>query len=106
MHKLKSFPPKHPSAVLDYVFDWASEKNNSGSTDWLEDGSVITDYAVVAEEGIVIESDELINEGTAVRVWLSGGTIDVDYKVSCSIVTNSTPPREDTRTAIVPVKIR
>ena len=106
MHKLKSFPPKHPTAKLDYVFDWAPERNDTGPTNWLEDGSIITDYAIIAEDGIVVESHGLINEASAVRVWISGGSIGVDYEVSCSIMTSSSPAREDTRTVIIPVRER
>lgn len=79
---------KDPDAVLDYVFDWSS---------WLDDTDTISSYTVTAESGLTVDSDS--NTTTAVTVWLSGGTANTDYEVTCSIVTAD--GREDDRTAVI-----
>lgn len=104
MPTYKSFPPKHPTAKLDYVFDWAALKNHRGLTNWLREGETIVSYTVSDPEGIDKVSDELIDDDTAVIVWFDNGTVDEDYTVSCSILTNQ--EREDTRSAKIPVRSR
>jgi len=99
-----SFPPKHPTSKLDYVFDWAPLTNNRGLTDWLQEGETILSYTIIVPEGIDKISDELIDNATAVIVWLDNGSVGEDYLIQCNIVTNQ--EREDTRTAILPVKNR
>lgn len=103
MIKVHQFPPKDPSAVLDYKFDWASKTNNTGLTDWLSDGETILGYNVTVTSGITKVSDSLSDDGTSVVVWLSGGTDDSDYTVTCQI---QTATRTDERSAIVPVRNR
>ena len=104
MPQFNSFPPKHPTASLDYLFDWAPASNNRGVSDWLQEGEVITSYTVTVPEGIDKISDQLTDESTSVTVWLESGTVGDDYTISCSIVTNQN--REDTRTVILPVRNR
>jgi hypothetical protein len=103
MPQYKSFPPKHPTAKLDYVFDWAPLKNNRGLSDWLGEGETIVSYTVTVPTGIDKVSDALIEEGTSVIVWLDNGTAGTEYLITCNIVTQT---REDTRTAILPVQYR
>jgi len=99
-----TLPPKDPSAKLDYIFDWAAERNNRDLSDWLLPDETIVDMEVTAETGITIVSSSRIDDDTAVLVWLSGGSDGEEYKISCKITTSL--EREDSRTAIVPVKIR
>lgn len=95
---MKSFN-KDPDAVLDYLFDWRSSTNGNGGTDWLESGETISARTVTADTGITIDSNELANSSTSVRVWLSSGTAGRQYKVACEITTSSN--RTDERTMII-----
>lgn len=102
MSEFKTFPPKHPTAKLDYIFDWAPKRNNTGVSDWLKDGETILSYTLVVPENITKVSDNAAFENSAIVVWLSGGTVNTDYNISCSIVTNL--GREDTKTATVQIR--
>jgi len=104
MTQYKQFPPKHPTAKLDYIFDWASLKNNRGLTDWLQEGEFISSYSVTVPEGIDKLSDALVDGNTAILIWLDNGVLDEDYLIQCNIETNQ--QRQDTRSAIVPVRNR
>lgn len=104
MSEFQSFPPKHPTAILDYLFDWASRRNDLGLTDWLAEEETIVSYTVTVDDGLEKVSDQLVNDNTSVLIWLDGGTEGTTYKVSCSIVTNQ--GRQDTRTATILVKNR
>ena len=95
------FPPKDPAEKLDYVFDWAAEKNNNGMTNWLQDDETIESYTVNASTGITIVTSSLINSNTSVLVWISGGEDGTDYTITCEITTAS---RTGVRRAILPVK--
>lgn len=104
MPQFKVFPPKDPEAELDYIFDWAAASNNNGLTDWLREGEIILTYSVEVPDGLNLVSDDLINDGTAVLVWLDGGDINVEYVIKCSIETNQ--DRTDVRRASLTVKER
>jgi hypothetical protein len=81
---------KDPQAALDYVFDWS---------EWLEAGEEIASATITVSAGITIEST--INGSSRVTVWVSGGIYRITpaYKITCHIITNSSPiPREDDRT--------
>lgn len=104
MSQQKSFPPKDPEAKLDYIFDWAPAKNNRGLTDWLREGETIASHTVVVPEGIDKVSDSIIDDNTAVVVWIEGGTTGESYLIRCSITTNQ--DREDTRSASILIEER
>lgn len=87
---------KDDSAVLDYQFNWAGERP------WLTGGDTIVSHTVTAASGLTVDSTEAT--GTAVTVWLSGGTVGQSYAVTCHIVTAA--GREDDRTATVTVMER
>lgn len=93
---------KDPNAVLDYKFDWAAQTNGSGSSDWLASGETIASYTVTAETGLTKVSDSVTDSNTSVTVWLSGGTTDTVYDVTCHIVTSV--GREDDRTMKIVVR--
>lgn len=90
---------KDPDAVLDYLFDWASNTNSNGTTDWLQSGETITDHTITATTGITVDSSALVNTATSVVAWLSGGTAGTKYNVTCHIVTSA--GREDDRTIVI-----
>lgn len=83
-------PIKDPSAVLDYVFDWAPLTNGrAGATsDWLASGETISSKTVTAESGITVDSSSITDSSTSVTVWLSSGTAGSNYLVTCRIVTS------------------
>jgi len=81
---------KDPDAVLDYTWDWE---------DWL-DSDTISSSSVIVESGLTADSDS--NTTTTATVWLSGGTLGEDYKVTNRIVTAGS--RTDDRTIIIKVR--
>lgn len=76
---------KDPDAVLDYKFDWS---------DWLQTLEFIDSFTVTVPTGITKDSDQ--NQVDAIVVWLSGGTVNDTYNITCSITTNQ--GRSDDRT--------
>jgi hypothetical protein len=81
-----------PDAVLDYQFDWA---------DWLG-ADTIASHTVTAATGLTVDSSTATS--TAVRVWLSGGSVGASYAVTCHVVTAA--GREDDRTVTITVQER
>ena len=80
-------------AKLDYVFDW---------TEWLATvGDTIASHTITVPTGLTLVSSTQ-NAGVIVA-WLSGGTLGQTYKVTCHIVTVSTPAREDERSIYVKI---
>ena len=90
---------KDPDAVLDYKYDWAALTNGSGSEDWLQDGETISTHTVTVATGLTKDSSTLADDDTSVIVWLSGGTVNARYAVTCQIVT--TAGRTDERTIYI-----
>ena len=101
---MKHFPPKDPDEVLDYQFDWSALTNNTGTTNWLDEGETISAHTITATTGITVDSSTLINNDTAVLVWLSGGTDGEDYTITCEIETSEN--RTAIRSAIISVRKR
>ena len=67
---------KDPADVLDYRFDWSQ---------WLTVGESIQTSTVSADTGITIDSSS--NTTDSVTVWLSGGSLGGNYRVSSKIET-------------------
>ncbi len=101
---------KDPDAVLDYAFLWQ---------DWLASAETITTKSVTATTGLTVDSSTInlspidmtiggavISQktGSVVTVWLSGGTVDTIYTVSCRITTSA--GRTDERSFTLTVKQR
>ena len=78
---------KAPNAVLDYGFNWRPE-----GEEWLEEDETITSYVITVPTGIVKESDS--ESDGVVTVWLSGGTVGQNYKISAK-----SPPQRTGRRA-------
>jgi hypothetical protein len=89
---------KDPNAVLDYKFDWAALTNQTGDSNWLQDGETIVSETMTVATGLTLDSGVISDSGTSVTVWLSGGTAGTAYNVTCHIVTSNVPAREDDRT--------
>lgn len=68
---------KDPDANLDYGIDWS---------DWLASGETISVSAWTVPSGITEGTKS--NDGTTVKVWLSGGTAGEIYTISNKITTS------------------
>ena len=79
---------KDSDAVLDWKFDWTS---------WLSTSETITSYTMTVDAGLTKDSASITDSGKSVTVWLSGGTVNTRYVVSCLITTSTTPARTDER---------
>lgn len=83
---------KDPDAVLDYSVDWST---------WLE-GDTVSSIAWALDSGITKDSQELA-AGVA-TAWISGGSVGIDYRVTCRIVTAG--GRTDDRSFLLQVRER
>ena len=81
---------KPVNATLDYLLDLASLRNSNGFSDYLEDAETIYSATAVAAGGITISDTEVVNSGTAIRLWVSGGTINETYTISITVQTTTT----------------
>ena len=88
---------KDPQATLDYAFDWATGPN--GQPGWLADTETITSHTVTAATGLTLVSSA--EDTGVVTAWLSGGTVDELYNVTCHIMTSM--GRIDDRSILVRV---
>lgn len=104
MDEFKAFPPKHPTSKLDYLFDWAPLRNNRGKSDWLKPSEQIVSFEVAVSGTGATVTSELVDDNTAILVWMDEGTLGVEYEIQCQILTNQ--ERDDTRTATVLIKKR
>lgn len=68
---------KDPGATLDYAFDW---------TDWLGDGETITGTSWTVPAGLNKVSESASAYVSVCRI--SGGTVGVNYTVTCQITTS------------------
>lgn len=86
---------KDPSAVLDYGFDWRA---------WLESAGndTIDTSTWTVDTGLTVNAST-VSGGVSV-VWLSGGTVGVNYTVTNRIVTAG--GRTDERSLTVLVRQR
>ncbi|MBI5035557.1 MAG: hypothetical protein HZB51_34125 [Chloroflexi bacterium] len=87
---------KDPAALLDYGFEWQN---------WLGADKIVTSTWDVPT-GITKVSDS--HTDTKAVIWLSGGTLDQDYKIVNHIVTDGTDgaghARTDERTLTIKVR--
>ncbi|ODS54692.1 MAG: hypothetical protein ABS36_11035 [Acidobacteria bacterium SCN 69-37] len=99
-----TFPPmpdKDPDAVLFYLFDWRK---------WLAGTAVIQSYEIlidrVTDPPLVQEYATVVQDGTGVRVRITGGQLGQTYTITCRITTNESPAQTDDRSAILRVRQR
>ena len=85
---------KDPDATLDYGFDW---------TLWL-DGDNITTSTWIVESGVSIEAGSEQFNSKITSVYLSGGSVDSNYKVTNRITTDS--GRTDDRSFMLRIRQR
>lgn len=104
-------PSKHPSAVEPYFVVWCSDDgtNDGSANDNGElQGATISTVTWTVPAGITKDSDNksaiTINgvsygANTVCTIWLSSGTDQTDYELTCTITTS------DTRTLAKKIKI-
>lgn len=80
--------------MLDWLFDWSA---------WLQSGETLETGAVVAD-GLDVGDTAVVNDGAAVRVWLSGGVTGNTYTVTCSVTTSQ--GRADDRSFVLKIEDR
>lgn len=68
---------KDPDSTLDYLWDWAA---------WLGEDTIAAAQIVVSPAGLTA-GVPTVEDDTAVRCWLSGGTLGTRYDVTCRITT-------------------
>ncbi len=82
-----AFIDKDPEAELDYSFDWAA---------WLAEGEAIASHSIIAETPLEVVTSS--SAGAVVTAFVRGGVDATLLRLTCRVVTDSTPPRKDDRT--------
>lgn len=75
---------KQPADKFDYDIDY---------TDWLTSGDNVQGAIVSGDAGITIDST-FIND-PRIKIWLSGGTAGITYKVTCTMTSSDGRVRQD-----------
>lgn len=70
--------PKQPLERLDYDIDFS---------EWLSAGDTVVSATVIAATGIEAETPLIDTTQKIVKVWITGGTSGVTYKVQVTAVT-------------------
>ena len=83
---------KDPESLLDYQVDWAT---------WLVTDTI---SSVVWAVPTGITQDSVSTTTTKATIWLSGGTVAIDYTIECKILTAA--GRTDERRFVVKVRER
>ena len=82
---------KDPSAILDYQIDWSI---------WLGANDTLQTVTWEISSGLVKDSES--NTSTTATIWLSGGTLNQFYTITCSIITAQ--GRYDQRSFVLRIK--
>lgn len=71
-------PYLDPDETLDFIWDWSKRfapgETISGDVTWIVPGG--------------ITKQDQTQTTTAATIWLTGGTIDQDYDITCRVATN------------------
>lgn len=86
---------KDPQAVLDYAFDWSA---------WLAADETITTATVTVPTPSTLTVNGSTHTDSVVTAWLGGGTVAMNYPVTCHITTSQ--GRQDDRTIGVKIQER
>lgn len=108
--RLQIYPAEfHPDSDVDYGRNWGDAED--GTKGWLNADEVITDsvWVITADKEEVptlIESPTgkgIAADGKSTAIYLTGGTVLVDYKLSNSIITldGLGVVRKETRTGVI-----
>lgn len=80
---------KKTGATLDYILDLAMIRNGTGFSDYLDAEETIYTATATATGGITVSAAEIINNSSAVLVWVSGGTLGSTYTISIAVETST-----------------
>lgn len=94
-NKLLDVYVKGPAESIDIKFDWRTKKR-------LITGENISAAAFSATTGLTTASPTFDNDSAT--VWISGGSIDNDYILTCTITTNQGRTESDSVQIKVQVK--
>lgn len=87
---------KDPNAKLPFAVDWSQ---------WLTaEGDTAATATWIVPAGLTQDTPGPSLTGGTATIWLSGGTVDTDYKVTCRLTT--TGGRIDDRTIRISVRER
>ena len=80
---------KDPDSTIDYIFDFASLRNGTGFSDYLEYGETISSCTAISSSAdLVVTSVVKVKNDTAVKVWVSGGVLGASYTLTARITTS------------------
>lgn len=74
---------KDPNALLDYGFDWAAPDENGKV--WMAEGDSISISEWLVPVGLT--GSAASKTATVAKIWLSGGTLGQEYRVTNRITT-------------------
>lgn len=109
-----ALPPKDSDDLEPYFIIWCSANgtnNGSAGDDGELQGATISTVAWTVPDGITKDSDNKnavtiagvsYAASTVCTIWLSGGTADTSYRLTCKITT--TDSRTLSQSIVVPVK--
>lgn len=81
---------KQTGATLDYIIDLAPVRNGNGYSNYLDDGETIYSASATTTGVIGVSAVEVINNASAVRMWISGGVTGETYTISSTVQTTTT----------------
>lgn len=81
---------KHPDSEMDYQLNWET---------WLDGGGTLSDVAWTCDDGLTIESSSFTD--TTATVIVSGGTLGVQYDLTCTITRSGIPEVIETFTITI-----
>jgi hypothetical protein len=81
-----TFPDKHPDVDRPYSIDWGKKDLQTGET------IASSAWSIEGPDALLMTAN-LSFTSTVTTIFLSGGTLGAQYKVTNEIVTNSVPPK-------------
>ncbi|WP_455201721.1 phage fiber-tail adaptor protein [Kaarinaea lacus] len=88
---------KDPDETLDYKWDWS---------EWLSSGVLISTATFSPATGITVSTYAISDGNTSVVAWVTGGTVDNDYRIMCEIETDNSPAHTANRTMVFQIRER
>ncbi len=92
---IRPWPPKDPNSKLRYHFDWTAFCEGEDS----DVASYVLALDVDPDASLVISDD--VRSGNVIELWLSGGTLDVEYTVRCRVTLADGTNEDESRTLLI-----
>lgn len=90
-----TFADKHPDSDRPATIDWAG--------DLVSENIATSTWAYVGDD-IALDLHDLSISGTKTTVWLGGGTVGKQYKITNTITTDSVPPKTLAATKLLNIR--